>query len=98
MNQIDNCIWLEFDPNRGYGSEPLLGQKITVDQYLTLPVIKWAADNIGPIIDRGPDSSVGGEQWYIKAKWTNIHTPKTFLIVSKKVDSKLFTDFWFRFQ
>lgn len=95
---------LEFDPDKGYGSTPVRKKRLERKDYLTLPVIRWCHERIGPI--RWPKSVnevLTGEGWQIYAQWDDYlkhldNKPRTYVIINKDIDQRLITEFWMRFQ
>lgn len=93
---------LEFDPDRGY--KGVVGTKfLSIDDYLTQPVIVWCHKNIGPIHwPKDVNEVLQGEGWEIAADWegylNGIDKPRTYVIIHTSISDKLVTDFWIRFQ
>jgi hypothetical protein len=96
-------IALEFDIRKGYSNVVLEGKNLTKDDYMQLPVIKWAVKNIGPLLTSEPGQILYGEGWEIYADWEPYfekvdRLPRVMLQCTCELDSRLITDFWMRFQ
>ena len=94
---------LEFDIRKGYSDVVLEGKNLTKDDYMRLPIIKWAVKNIGPILTANPGEILHGQGWSIHADWEPYfngvdRTPRVVLQCTCELDSRLITDFWMRFQ
>lgn len=94
---------LEFDPDKGYGRDPVTKKYLVKDDYLSLPVVRWCHERIGPIDwPKDVNEILRGEGWEIFADWDgwlrNVDKPRTYVIIHTSLDTKLVTDFWMRFQ
>lgn len=94
---------LEFDPDLGYGSEPVVGKDMTLDQYLALPVIGWCHSKIGCMDwPRDPQQVLTGQGWEVYADWGQYYkegtVPRTFILTAQDLSTELITEFWMRFQ
>ena len=96
-------IELEFNIQKGYSDVVLNGKTVTQENYLDLPIVKWAVKNIGPILTNEPNQVLYGEGWEIHADWDPYWigvdgAPRVVLQCTCELDSRLITDFWMRFQ
>lgn len=94
---------LTFDIRKGYSDVVLQGRTITPDDYMQLPIIAWAVQNIGAIRTAKPGEILHGDGWEIFADWQNYlsgvdNTPRVVLKLHSQVDQRLITEFWMRFQ
>lgn len=94
---------LEFDTAKGYIDREIKDE-MTIDDYLSMPVIAWCHRKIGPMDwPRDPNQVLHGDGWEILADWSEYLAktsllPQTYVIITKPVDDQLLTDFWMRFQ
>jgi len=96
-------IELEFNIQKGYSDVVLTGKTVTQENYMQLPIVKWAVKNIGPILTNHPNEILYGEGWEISADWDPYWigvdgAPRVVLQCDCELDSRLITDFWMRFQ
>lgn len=97
-------IEMEFDHQRAYG-DVVFGENITYEDYLTVPIVRWCIKNIGPLHwPISPGDSLSGEGWEVYADWSlwmsakfYDRPPRTVLLLTDDVDSKLLTEFWIKF-
>lgn len=96
-------VELEFDIEKGYSNVVLEGKTLTKLHYMQLPIVQWAVKNIGPVLTSEPGQILYGEGWEIYADWNDYinavdNTPRVVLKCNHKLDSRLITEFWMRFQ
>jgi hypothetical protein len=97
-------IELEFDQRRAYG-DIVFGHNISYEDYLSVPIVCWCINNIGPLNwPMRPGDKLGGEGWEIYADWSRWMAakyrdtpPRTVLILYDDTDSRLLTEFWMKF-
>lgn len=95
-------IRLEFDSDKGYGSG-FRTKSITKEDYLSLPVLKWCHEKLGPInFPKDPNEVLTGDGWEIYADWEGylkgIDKPRIYVIIDKQINQRLITEFWMKFS
>ena len=95
---------LVFDSEKGYG-RGIKGKVATKEDYLSLPVIKWCHEKVGPLkFPKDPNEILTGDGWEIYSDWNDILykdsvdlRPGLHVIIHKEINSRLITEFWMKF-
>lgn len=91
---------LEFNPEKGYGDAVIQGRDRYHEQYLTVPVIRWLHENVGPLQTQSPQEVTHGDGWELFVDWdySDWHSARTYVIINKPISTSLITKFWMKFQ